>query len=125
MATPTQSGRRACGALDSWTRVALMNSAKSPIGRLTKKIHRHDRPLVSAPPSSGPMATATPVMAPKMPNATPRSLPRNASASSASDTENMIAPPTPWTPRDTSRNRWSGANPQSIEAAVNTNRPTA
>ena len=47
------------------------------------------------PPSSGPRATARPVMAPQMPNAVPRSLPRKASASRASETANMMAPPTP------------------------------
>ena len=46
--------------------------ATRQIGRLTKKIQRHDSPLVSTPPSTGPMATAMPVVAPKAPKATPR-----------------------------------------------------
>ena len=38
--------------------------ATTPIGTLTKKIHRQPSPLVSAPPISGPTATAPPVTAP-------------------------------------------------------------
>jgi hypothetical protein len=52
-----------------------MSSATTPIGMFTKKIQRHEMPLVSSPPSTGPTATATPVTAPKIPNATPRSRP--------------------------------------------------
>jgi hypothetical protein len=120
---PAQSGRLACGARDSATLYTLMITAAMPIGALTKKIHRQDRPSVSSPPSSGPMATASPVTAPHTPNATPRSLPRKASASSASATANMIAPPAPCRARES----WSisvlAANPHSAEAHVNTTRP--
>ncbi len=94
-----------------------------PIGTLTKKIHRQDSE-VSRPPSSGPMATARPVTAPQTPNAVPRSRPRNASASSASDTENMIAPPIPCKARDSSSISVLAAKPHSIDAPVNTPRPT-
>ncbi len=92
---PAQSGRRATGALDSATSRRVTIKASTPIGRLTKKIQRHDSQLVNAPPSTGPIATATPVTAPNTPNAVPRSRGGNASASSASEVANMIAPPTP------------------------------
>ena len=59
------------------------------------KIHRQDRPEVSTPPIRGPMATARAVTAPHTPNAMQRFLPRKTLASNASDTANMIAPPTP------------------------------
>ena len=63
------------------------------------------------------------MIAPQTPNATPRSLPWKAEASRASDTENMIAPPTPCRPRDS----WSisvlVAKPHSTDAPVNTARP--
>jgi hypothetical protein len=52
-------------------------------------------PSVSAPPTSGPTATAAPVVAPQSPNAVPRSLGRNAVASSASEVANISAPPIP------------------------------
>ena len=94
-----------------------------PIGALTKKIHRQDRPEVSTPPSSGPMATARPVTAPQAPNAMPRSRPRKASASSASDTANMIAPPAPCRARDSCSISVLAAKPHRTDAPVNTTRP--
>ena len=101
-----------------------MATAAIPIGTFTKKMYRQDRPEVSTPPSSGPMATARPVTVPQTPNAMPRSFPRKESASNASDTANMIAPPTPCKPRES----WSisvlAAKPHSTEAQVNTARPT-
>ena len=122
-AKPAQSGRLAPDARDSDTRMTEMITAITPIGAFTKKIHRQDRPEVSRPPSSGPIATARPVTAPQTPNAVPRSRPRNASASRASETANMIAPPMPCSARDS----WSisvvVAKPQSTEAVVNTARP--
>ena len=46
-----------------------------PIGTLMKKIDSQPMPSVSAPPTSGPMATAAPIVAPQIPNAVPRSRP--------------------------------------------------
>ena len=51
---PSQSGRWASGSRDSSTRIIVTTIAATPIGMLTKKIQRHDRPLVIAPPSTGP-----------------------------------------------------------------------
>src|SRR3954451_7950741 len=76
------------------------------------------------PPSSGPTATEAPTVAPQMPNAVPRSRPWNASAMSASDWANMIAPPIPWTPRARLRESESSARPQASEARLKTARPT-
>ena len=50
-------------------------TAAIPIGTLTKKIASHPIPSVSTPPTSGPIATAAPVVAPQSPNAVPRSRP--------------------------------------------------
>ena len=61
---PIQSTRRVLGSLDSWTRVRVRNTAITPMGTLTKKIHRQPMPLVMAPPTSGPTATAPPMTAP-------------------------------------------------------------
>ena len=69
------------------------------------------------------MATAKPVTAPHTPNAMPRSLPRKASASSASETENMMAPPAPCRPRDSCSIKVLAAKPHNAEAAVNTTSP--
>ena len=94
--------------------------ATTQIGMLTKKIQRHDRPLVSTPPSTGPIATATPVVAPKTPNAVPRSLPLKALASSARAVANIAAPPMPWKAREMVRKKMSCAEPQAIEPSVKT-----
>ena len=58
---PSQSGPLACGARDSATCSAAMTTAATPNGTFTKKIQRQDRPVVSTPPASGPIATARPV----------------------------------------------------------------
>jgi hypothetical protein len=62
--SPSQSIRVAPGSRDSATEVMVRNTPAMPIGTLTKKIQRHPRPEVSAPPTSGPTATAAPITAP-------------------------------------------------------------
>ncbi len=59
------------------TRVSVRTIAAIPIGTLTKKIHSHPNASVSAPPMSGPTATAPPTVAPQMPIAEARSRPSN------------------------------------------------
>ena len=61
---PTQSIRRAVGSFDSAIFVSVMKIATTPIGTLTKKIHLHPIPLVMAPPTKGPTATAPPMTPP-------------------------------------------------------------
>ena len=95
-----------------------MNIATRQIGRLTKKIQRQDRPLVRMPPSTGPIATATPVVAPNAPKATPRSLPVYVVPRIASEVANIAAPPMPWPARAIARNSMLGARPQSSEPIV-------
>src|SRR5438445_620901 len=82
----------------------------------TKKIQRQDSQVVSPPPTSGPIATAAPVVAPQIPNAVPRSRPRNSCEISASEVANMIAPPIPWAARARIRNSDEFAAPQRAEA---------
>ncbi len=76
------------------------------------------------PPTTGPIATAAPVTAPNTPKAVPRSRPWKAWAKSASEVENIIAPPTPCTAR--ARLSISGVvdKPQMAEEAVNTISPS-
>ena len=119
MPNPNQSGRPARGSWDSRTRVTAMAIASRQIGTLTKKIQRQEMPLVSTPPRTGPTATATPVVAPNAPNATPRSRPWNAEAISARAVANMAAPPIPWKARESWRKKMSCAAPQAIEPAMN------
>jgi hypothetical protein len=98
-------------------------TAKRPIGMLTKKIHFHDSPEVRMPPTTGPTATATPVMEPQMPKATPRSRPWKAWASRANDVENMIAPPIPCPARARISHSDDCASPQRSEPTVKARRP--
>ena len=48
------------------------DAAASPIGTLTQKIQCQLRPCTTAPPTSGPAATASPAMPPQMPTMAPR-----------------------------------------------------
>ncbi len=96
---------------------------KMPIGTLTKKIHRQPNQVVKAPPTSGPIATAAPIVAPQIPNAVPRSLPWNSCERIASETANMIAPPIPWRPRARLRKSGDVAAPQRAEASVKSATP--
>ena len=91
---------------------------RSPIGRLTKKIQRQPTYVVSAPPTSGPIATAAPTVAPQMPKAVPRSRPWNSCEMIASETANIAAPPIPCTPRARISQSGDCAAPQRAEASV-------
>jgi hypothetical protein len=85
---------------------------------LTKKIQRQPTYVVSAPPTNGPIATASPTVAPQIPNAVPRSRPWNSWEMIASETANIPAPPIPCTPRARINQSGELAAPQSAEAAV-------
>ena len=65
---PCSSSRDSCRYADRAER-----RSATPIGRLTKKIQRQPAHSVSAPPTSGPIATAAPTVAPQIPKAVPRS----------------------------------------------------
>ena len=72
------------------------------------------------------MATATPIVAPYMPIAMPRSRPgSNSWAIRASETANIAAPPTPCSARARLRKVASGASAQSSEATEKMPRPAA
>ena len=105
------------------TRQAVSATARTPIGTLTRKIPRQLQFVVITPPSTGPSAVDTPVIAPQTPNATPRSRPRKLFPSSASEVANMIAPPTPWPLRDTISISGSWAMPHSSDPRVKITSP--
>ncbi len=117
--SPTGSSRLCSGSLDSRSFVIASTTAPTPIGMLTRKIQRHESQEVSIPPTSGPIATASPIVAPQSPKAVPRSLPWNSCEISARAVANMIAPPIPWAPRAMIRKSGSLARPQAAEATVN------
>src|SRR3954447_4998109 len=121
--SPGTSTGCADGERNSSTLARATATPAIPIGTLTKKIDCQLICSVSTPPTSGPMATAAPMVAPQMPNAVPRSGPLNALAMSDSEVANIAAPPTPWRPRAKIRSVDDGEMPQRMEALVNPTRP--
>ena len=71
----------------------------SPTGTLSQKIHCQDSPWTIAPPTTGPVATPSPVMPPQSPMAAPRFSAGNASLISVRVSGTSIAAPAPWTTR--------------------------
>ena len=118
--------RDAFGSRDSRTRRRVIAIAAIPIGTFRKKIDSQPTHSVSTPPTSGPTATAMPIVAPYTPIAMPRSRPAlNSCAISASETANITAPPTPWNARARLRKVGSVARPANSEPSVKMPRPTA
>ena len=72
-----------------------------PIGTLSQKIHCHAMPVVSAPPTIGPMATARPAIPPHAPRIAPRFSGGVSSARIVSVSGVTIAAPRPWIARAT------------------------
>ncbi len=64
MVTPNQSIRVALGSRDSRIRAKVSAIAATPTGTFRKNTQRQPGPLVIAPPTSGPTATETPMVAP-------------------------------------------------------------
>ena len=116
---PCASSRDSCSSTTAPARQA------TPIGRLTKKIQRQPAQVVRTPPTSGPIATAAPTVAPQMPKAVPRSRPWNSFEMIASEVANIIAPPIPWPPRARMRKSGVVAAPQRAEPIVKRPTPVA
>ena len=66
-----------------------------PIGTLSQKIQCQEMPLTTAPPTSGPNATARPAMPLHAPMNAPRRLAGTPALRMVSVSGVMIAPPTP------------------------------
>ena len=64
-------------------------------GMLIPNAQRHEKLVVSQPPSSGPSAAVPPMVAPQTPKAMPRSRPRNVALSRDSEVGSIMAPPMP------------------------------
>ncbi len=96
----------------------------APIGRLIRKIHRHETASTSQPPSSGPRAVATPPRPDQAPIARARSSRRKLASIIARLPGVSSAPPTPCSRRATISALALGAIAQSSEAAVNQRTPT-
>src|SRR5215475_10229725 len=70
-ATPGRSSRDADPRL-SVSRAQATGSSAMPMGTFSQKIHCQDAPSTTAPPTSGPIAMASPPTAPQAPRASPR-----------------------------------------------------
>src|ERR1700744_1516533 len=93
------------------------------IGRVIKKIQRHPRYFVIAPPIIGPAAKAIPRLAPQNAKALLRATPVKSCAITAKEDVSNIAPPTPWLARARLSVRDVGAIPQITEAAAKITSP--
>ena len=83
---------------DPWLSLIFRSAsgaATSPIGTLSQKIHSQSIPCTTAPPTSGPSATAIPVIALNIPIATPRLSGGKAALSSAKPSGITSAAPAP------------------------------
>ncbi len=108
----------AFGAYDSVSRRRASGSSTRPIGTFSQKIHCQEMCSVSEPPISGPLATATPVTAPKIPRAAPRRSAGIAAPIRVSVSGIMTAAPTPWTARKAISSSMPGERAAAAEAAV-------
>ena len=106
-------------------RASTSGAASRPIGTLSQKIHSQASPSMTAPPTSGPLATARPVIALNMPIAAPRRSGGNAAVRSAKPIGMTSAAPAPWTARAATSVPASGASAHAAEASANSTRPAA
>ena len=125
--TPPASRRVAFGARDSvMSRVAAM-SAAIPIGRFTRKIHRHEPPVMSSrminPPASGPVMVAIPITAPTKPKTRARSWGGKVTWITERTCGYIIAAIAPWSTRERSSMIALWASPHSADAITNPDIP--
>ena len=83
------------GPLLSLRRKKAMGSRAMPMGTLSQKIHCQERPSTTAPPTTGPSATARPAVPLQMPRARPRRAGGTAAERIVRVSGVTTAPPTP------------------------------
>ncbi len=126
LASPTPGrSRRPAGPVVSCRRVRARGTSTSPIGTLSQKIHCQAMPSTTAPPTTGPKATASPPMPPQAPSASPRRSGGTAALRIVSVSGITIAAPRPWTARARLSSSTLGASAAPTEAAVKTATPIA
>ncbi len=106
------------GPWDSFSLRAESGISASPKGTFSQKIHCHEMPCTTAPPTSGPIATARPPIAPHAPSAAPRRSAGTAALRIVSVSGVRIAPPTPCAARATISASTDGASAAAAEATV-------
>lgn len=96
----------------------------APIGTLMRKTHRHDRPVVMAPPASAPTMPPTPPEADHAPNALARAFDSVKKVLiTASVAGAIMAAPTPCVTRAATRTSGAVARPPARLEAENSNSP--
>ena len=120
--TTPGTSRALSGPWDSRNCVAS-GSRIRPIGTLSQKIHCHEMPSTTAPPTSGPIATAKPAMPDQAPSAAPRRSAETAPLRIVSVSGVTIAPPSPCSARAAMSHSVDGARAAIADAAVKIVRP--
>ena len=111
---------RACrpGRSVSVSRESASGINTSPIGTLSQKIHCHERPSTTAPPTTGPKATARPLIPPQAPSASPRFPAGTAALRIVSVSGITSAPPSPCRARARLSASTEGASAAATEPTV-------
>src|SRR3954471_20022657 len=113
------SGSRGPGRVPASDLMATAIST-APIGKLIRKTHRHDRPVVRAPPATAPVIPPTPPAADHAPNARARAGPSvKPVVITAKVAGARIAAPVPCTRRAATRIPGAVARPAARLAAEN------
>ena len=94
-----------------------------PIGTFSQKIHCHESPCTTAPPTTGPNATARPLIPPQAPSASPRFSFGTAALRIVSVSGITSAPPRPCSARARFSVSTFGASAAAIEPSVKTPMP--
>ena len=126
VSSPSPSGSSGrLGPNDSATAGRTAAKAVRPSGTLTRKIQRQPSPSVSSPPTSGPTARASPMVAAHAPTAPARRGPGYAAAISGMAVASSSPPPIPCTPRARLSTSGASAAAHAPEASVKTASPAA
>ena len=121
---PAQSIMWRCdSSRDSRVANSVTATAPTATGRLRKKIARHETYSASAPPTTGPIASASADTPAQVPIALPRSSAGNVTVMIERVAGIMNAAPTPWTARNATSQAWPGAKPIAALDSANTTTP--
>ena len=116
-ARPGRSNER-LGPYVSVSRAHASGTMTMPMGTFSQKIHCHDRPSTTAPPTRGPSATASPATPPQMPSIAPRRSGGTAADRIVSVSGVTMALPTPCIARNAISAPDVGASAAAAEPAV-------
>ena len=124
MTTPGQSTvRSTVSSRDSCAANSVTATAPAATGRLRKKIARQETCSASAPPTTGPIASASADTPAHVPIALPRSSAGNALVMIDRVAGSMNAAPVPWIARPATSQACEGANPIAALDRANTTTP--